>query len=90
VELVRMGHGHYSFETGSGGIRLDMPRELSADFDASTGSGSIDTDIEGVQLSRRERHEAHFKVGAGDARVQATTGSGGIHLTQDAGTASRR
>jgi len=89
-ELVKMGSGSYVIDTGSGGVRLDMPRSVSARFDVETGAGSIDADIEGVTLSRHERQSARFKVGSGDAKVHVTTGSGSIHLTQDAGTASRR
>lgn len=89
-ELVKMGGGRYEIETGSGGVRLDMPRSVSARFDVHTGSGGIDADLEGVALTRHERHAARFKVGAGDATVRVATGSGSIHLTQDAGTASQR
>src|SRR5262249_40170495 len=89
IELVKMGGGRYRIETGSGGVRLDFPKQLSAAFDCSTGSGSINADIEGVTLSRRDRQEARFTVGGGDARVRVETGSGSIHLTQDAGSAAR-
>jgi hypothetical protein len=89
LELVRMGKGRYVVDTGSGGIRMDLPRDLSAEFDCSTGSGSIVADVEGVNLSRRQRRDARFTVGSGAADVQLSTGSGSIRLHQGAATARR-
>jgi DUF4097 and DUF4098 domain-containing protein YvlB len=88
--LVRMGRGPYGIDTGSGGIRLEVPADISADFDVETGSGSIVADLEGVDLDRRHRREAHFTVGDGDARVRLSTGSGSVRITQRTGTATRR
>jgi len=82
LDLVRMGRGNYDIETGSGGIRLTMPNEISAEFDVDTGSGNIVANIDGVTLGRRDRHEAHFSVGEGEARVTLSTGSGSVRLSQ--------
>lgn len=90
LDLVRMGHGPYDIDTGSGGIRLGLPEEISAEFDAETGSGSIVADIDGVSLGRRNRHEARFTVGGGDAQVTLSTGSGSIRLSQGGSSVGRR
>ena len=84
LELVRMGRGRYDVDTGSGSIRMHLPRQVSASFQADTGSGDISVDIEGVELSRRERRdgEARFTIGDGDSRVRLSTGSGTIRIVQ--------
>lgn len=84
LELLRMGRGRYDIDTGSGGIRLHVPHDVSAEFDVQTGSGGLNVEIEGVQLSRRERHDgdARFTVGDGDSRVHLETGSGTIRIVQ--------
>jgi lia operon protein LiaG len=89
LDLVRLAKGRYLIDTGSGGIRVALPREISAEFECSTGSGSIVADIEGVSLSRRDRQQARFEVGSGDADIRLSTGSGSIRLQQGAATARR-
>jgi DUF4097 and DUF4098 domain-containing protein YvlB len=77
-----MGQGRYVIDTGSGGIRLRLPPEVSAAFQADTGSGSISVDLDGVELGRKQRREARFTVGDGDSRVRLSTGSGSIRISQ--------
>jgi len=84
LELVRMGRGRYDIDTGSGSIRVHLPRQISASFQADTGSGDISVDIEGIELTRRERRdgEARFTIGDGDSRFRLSTGSGTIRIVQ--------
>jgi len=90
LELDRMGNGRFHVDTGSGGIRMDLPEQASADFDVETGSGGVVADLEGVHLGKRDRNNARFTVGNGDANVTLSTGSGSVRVTQGRGTTSRR
>mgnify|MGYP002778053897 CR=1 FL=1 len=72
LETARIG-------TGSGGVTLRVPSDLGATFTLTAGSGGISTDVP-VQLVRQERGRFEGRVGDGSARVQVSTGSGGVRL----------
>lgn len=71
--------GDCRFETGSGGIRLRLPAELSAEVDLHTGSGSIELGFPVVgEISRRD---VKGLIGSGgETKIYAQTGSGSIDL----------
>lgn len=82
LELVRMGAGHFSIDTGSGSIELIVPEDASAMVHAETGSGGVRVDVEGADVRRQDRDEVAVRIGAGDADVLLSTGSGGIRIMQ--------
>lgn len=68
-------------KTGSGGMALTLPADYAASLELSTGSGRIQSDfpVHGEIGTRR----VSGRIGEpGDARLQASTSSGGIRLRQ--------
>jgi DUF4097 and DUF4098 domain-containing protein YvlB len=82
MDMVRMGAGPYSIDTGSGSITFMVPEGASARVYAETSSGGIDVDVDGVDYRRRKRDHAEFEIGSGDADVDLETGSGTIRIAQ--------
>lgn len=69
-----------SFTTGRGDISVTVPGGINADFDASTGWGSIHTDFPiRVEGSMNPRH-IRGTIGRGGQRIQMSTGFGTIEL----------
>lgn len=80
LQLTRMGGGRFRIDTGSGSIRLHLPADASASVTADTGSGGVQVDYPGVEFQRKERDEAHFRIGSGRATMVLDTGSGAIRI----------
>src|SRR6266550_2691422 len=82
--------GRYGFESHSGTIRLNIPRNAGAQFSVETFSGSIDTDFPVTLLPGQKRREGHmdFTIGDGRAKVKAQTFSGEIIVRN--GSTTRR
>jgi len=73
------GNSYWELHTGSGSIALDVPANASFRLYAHTSSGRIETSIP-VVIEERSKKELRARVGNGDARVEAETGSGSIHI----------
>ncbi|MEN8375121.1 MAG: DUF4097 family beta strand repeat-containing protein [Gemmatimonadota bacterium] len=80
--------GDFDFESHSGRVVLVLTGDVNAEFSLSTFSGSIrgrlrDLDISD-QVERTSRwtpgREAHFRVGDGSARVDASSFSGSVEI----------
>lgn len=71
--------GRYGFESHSGTVRMDIPKDAGASFSVETFSGDVSTNFP-VTIPPRSRREGHmeFTLGDGRARVTATTFSGRI------------
>jgi lia operon protein LiaG len=68
-----------SVESGSGGVTIRAPANLSAEIDAETGSGGFSSDFE--ILSRRfGRRHVEGTIGDGKGRIRLESGSGSIRL----------
>lgn len=68
------------FTTGHGDIDVTLPASVNADFDASTGWGSIHTDFPiHVEGSLNPRH-IRGTIGRGGPRIHMSTGFGAIDL----------
>ncbi len=80
LQLTRMGGGRFRIDTGSGGIRLHLPADASASVTADTGSGGVQIDYPGVEFQHKERDQARFRIGGGQATMVLDTGSGGIRI----------
>ena len=66
-------------QTGSGGVRLDIPRGSGADLDIRTGSGGIEVELP-VQIRSSGRSRLQGSIGDGSGRIRITTGSGGVRI----------
>jgi DUF4097 and DUF4098 domain-containing protein YvlB len=73
-EIVR----DWSLEASSGGIEVELPPEASFELDASTGSGSIDSERPVSVTGRISRKALRGAVGNGGPRLDIETSSGSI------------
>jgi DUF4097 and DUF4098 domain-containing protein YvlB len=73
-EMVR----DWSLEASSGGITVELPPEASFELDASTGSGSIDSERPVSVTGRISRKALRGSVGGGGPRLDIETSSGSI------------
>jgi DUF4097 and DUF4098 domain-containing protein YvlB len=85
--------GRYSFESHSGTLRLNIPRNAGAQFSVETFSGDLQTDFQvtippGTQMRREGRVE--FTIGDGRAKVTAQTFSGSIVINNGTDSTTRR
>ncbi len=69
-----------SVDSGSGDVTLRVPRELSAEIEAHTGSGQIEMDIPGLTRRQSERRQVSGVVGSGQGSIEVDTGSGSIRI----------
>lgn len=71
----------WNVHSGSGSIDLRVPGDQGLDLYARTSSGSVNVDspitLEGGQINK---HEVRGKIRGGGTRLEATTGSGTIHI----------
>jgi len=67
-------------DSGSGDVTLRVPRELSAEIEADTGSGQIEMDIPGLTRKQSERRQVSGVVGSGQGSIEVDTGSGSIRI----------
>ncbi len=76
--------GDLSLTTGSGNIRLELPRESSFDFQAETGSGNIDTDFDKALSYNKKGNNAEGSVSGDNAasafKVKMKAGSGNVRV----------
>jgi DUF4097 and DUF4098 domain-containing protein YvlB len=86
--------GRYSFESHSGNVRLNIPRNTGARFSVETFSGDLSTDfpITLPPSDRRGREDGRveFTIGDGRAKVTAQTFSGRIIINSGADSTTRR
>jgi DUF4097 and DUF4098 domain-containing protein YvlB len=82
--------GRYGFESHSGNLNLNIPRNAGAQFSVETFSGGIDTDFPVTIPPGSKRREGHmeFTIGDGRAKVTAQTFSGEIVIRN--GSTTRR
>ncbi|HZE07937.1 MAG TPA: DUF4097 family beta strand repeat-containing protein [Gemmatimonadaceae bacterium] len=84
--------GRYSYESHSGGIRLNIPRSTGAQFSVETFSGDLSADFP-IQVraggSRKEGH-MEFTLGDGGARVTLETFSGRVVIDTGTDSTTRR
>ena len=82
--------GRYGFESHSGTLNLNIPRNAGAQFSVETFSGGIDTDFPVTIPPGSKRREGHmeFTIGDGRAMVTAQTFSGDIVIKN--GSTTRR
>ena len=84
--------GRYSFESHSGTLNLNIPRNAGANFSVETFSGGVSADFPiTIPPSKRGRQgHMEFTIGDGRARVTAQTFSGEININNGSGSTTRR
>lgn len=84
--------GRYSYESHSGTIRLNIPRNTGAQFSVETFSGDVSADFP-IQVraggSKKEGH-MEFTLGDGGARVTLETFSGRVVIDTGTDSTTRR
>jgi hypothetical protein len=71
----------WSFTTGDGSVSLYLPNDFSAQLDASTGDGSVHSELS-VSGTRgeHERRSLQGQIGQGGKLLKIRTGDGTIRL----------
>jgi DUF4097 and DUF4098 domain-containing protein YvlB len=85
--------GRYGFESHSGTIRLNIPRNTGAQFSVETFSGDVSTDFPvtiPAGSGRRREGRMEFTLGDGRAKVTAQTFSGRIVIDTGSDSTTRR
>jgi DUF4097 and DUF4098 domain-containing protein YvlB len=67
-------------KTNNGGITVAMPAQYSANVQAETGQGRIQSDFPMPPTTDFRNRRMEFAVGAGGPPMHLTTNNGGIHL----------
>lgn len=80
VEAVSVT-GDMEMQTGSGSIKLEVPKELSCHMEINTGSGSIKTDFDDVLSYNKKGNSAEGDVGAApEVSIQLKANSGSVKV----------
>lgn len=79
IEVQGQPTGNWKLGTGSGSVTLTTG-SASYTLDASTGSGSVKSDVPLTVEGSLERHHVTGKVNGGGPLVRVETGSGSIHI----------
>lgn len=81
IKINGRAANEWNVHSGSGSIELRVAGDQGLDLYARTSSGSVNVDspitLEGGQINR---HEVRGKIRGGGTRLEATTGSGTIHI----------
>ncbi len=74
------GRDDLEFSSGNGSITLTLPRDFSAELDASTGNGGVDSEFPMRVQGRMNRQRVRATIGDGGRRLHVSTGNGTIRL----------
>jgi DUF4097 and DUF4098 domain-containing protein YvlB len=72
--------GDWKLKTGSGDVTLHVPPQASFEFDARSGSGSIESKRALTMTGKAFRNQVRGTVGSGGPLVSVRTGSGSIRF----------
>lgn len=71
----------WSFTTGDGSVSLYLPGDFSAELDASTGDGSVHSELNvSASSADREKRSLRGQLGKGGKLLKVRTGDGSIRL----------
>jgi hypothetical protein len=73
-------NSNWRVQTGDGSVRLNVPRDLAADFEMHTGDGHIETSLPLSVIGRQNSHQMQGKLNGGGPTVLVRTGDGSINL----------
>jgi DUF4097 and DUF4098 domain-containing protein YvlB len=80
VEVARVEpSGRSELHTTNGSVRLTLPRDASADVEASTVNGSVGCDFD-LADGRKSRRKLEGRIGSGGARFEIGTVNGSVHV----------
>ena len=68
--------------TTNGGVKIAVPENYSARFEASTNNGGMNIDYPGVTLQGRRSRDISTQLGSGGAPIRVRTSNGGVRLTR--------
>ena len=74
--------GTWEIHTHDGSVRAAIPADLSADLDADTGDGHIDSDIAITVQGSMSRNHLRGAMNGGGPLLRIHTGDGSIHLSR--------
>jgi len=81
---VRMGSAKWTetleFTTVNGGITVELPPSISAEFEASTVNGSVESDFPITIQGKMSPRSLRGRIGDGGPRLRMTTVNGSIRL----------
>jgi hypothetical protein len=80
LHIKAVPNGDWKLKSGSGNIRIELPPKLNFEIAASTPSGNISIEHEGMQQPEGNVHEFHHAVNGGGKHIQAQSVSGNITL----------
>lgn len=81
VEMMQLkARDDMSFSTGSGNVRVKLPAGYNGELEASTGSGSIDSDFELKIQGRMDPRRVRATIGTGGPRLKLSSGSGRLEI----------
>jgi DUF4097 and DUF4098 domain-containing protein YvlB len=81
VRMQKLGtRGPMEFTTGNGTVTVSMPGSVTADLDADTGHGRVESDFPLQVAGRIEPEHVRGTIGGGGPRLRLSTGSGNIVL----------
>jgi DUF4097 and DUF4098 domain-containing protein YvlB len=67
--------------TVNGSIQLHLPETVSADVEASTINGRIQSEFS-ANVNLEDRHSAKFTLGAGGPKIEARTVNGSVQISR--------
>ncbi|HTD22770.1 MAG TPA: DUF4097 family beta strand repeat-containing protein [Terriglobales bacterium] len=72
--------GSWYMHSGDGSIDLRLPQDFSANLDARTGDGSIQSDLASLSDADTHRNSLRGKLNGGGPLLELRSGDGSIHL----------
>lgn len=74
------GRDNLHFSSGNGSITLTLPADFSAEVEATTGNGGVESDFPVQVQGRITPHRMRGTIGGGGRRLNISTGNGRIVL----------
>ncbi len=75
--------GSWYLHSGDGSIELRLPEDLSANVDARTGDGSIQSDMAALEGADKRRHSLRGRLHGGGPLLELRSGDGSIHILKN-------
>jgi DUF4097 and DUF4098 domain-containing protein YvlB len=72
--------GKLEFTTVNGGITVELPPSISAEFEASTVNGSVESDFSITIQGKMSPRSLRGRIGDGGPMLRMTTVNGSIRL----------
>ena len=73
-------YGDWNLRSISGAIRVELPEQVSCQWDVSSGSGKLEFDRADLQNPSPDAHQFSYKVRGGDRKIEVHSESGDIWI----------